>query len=180
MDKICFPKQRCLDPDVIVSDITMPLLGGIEAACLCFRESRPAARVVFLTVHNESEFIRACLDEGAFGYVIKAHMKDDLILAINAALNGKRFISSLPLDVEGSSVNSVRGDIGAATPHDRGKRWSAHGTREAHSVGESSGGRPPSTESNLNLIVEYPPLLFVSSFVMLWGRHISGHSGKRS
>lgn len=85
-------KAEVLKPDVIVSDITMPILGGIEAACL-LRKSRPAARVVFLTIHDESEFIRACLDEGALGYVIKTHMKDDLILAINAAMNGKRFIS---------------------------------------------------------------------------------------
>ncbi|MGC1420922.1 MAG: response regulator transcription factor [Terracidiphilus sp.] len=85
-------KAEVLNPDVIISDITMPILGGIEAARL-LRKSRSAARIVFLTIHDENEFIRACLDEGALGYVIKAHMKDDLVLAINAAMKGKRFIS---------------------------------------------------------------------------------------
>ena len=81
-----------LRPDVIVADISMPDLSGIEAARQ-LRRMGSTARIVFLTVHAEDEFVSACLGEGALGYVIKAHMKTDLIPAINAALCGQSFIS---------------------------------------------------------------------------------------
>ena len=83
-----------LVPDVIVADITMPILGGIEAAQQ-LREAGSRARFVFLTIHNECEFVDACVAQGAFGYVVKSHMKSDLIPAINAALLGRIFISPL-------------------------------------------------------------------------------------
>jgi DNA-binding NarL/FixJ family response regulator len=83
-----------LAPDVIVSDVTMPVLGGIEAAQQ-LREAGCRARFVFLTIHNEYEFVDACVAQGAFGYVLKAHMKTDLIPAIKAALLGHTFISPL-------------------------------------------------------------------------------------
>ena len=82
-----------LAPDVIVTDITMPILTGIEAV----RQLRDAgfkAKVVFLTIHSESEFLEACLEEGAIGYVLKTQMTDDLIPAIQAAVAGKQYVSS--------------------------------------------------------------------------------------
>ena len=86
-------KALRLTPDVIVVDITMPILTGIEAV----RQLRSAgleAKFVFLTIHSESEFLEACLAAGAVGYVLKIQMKDDLIPAINAALAGRQFVSS--------------------------------------------------------------------------------------
>jgi DNA-binding NarL/FixJ family response regulator len=83
-----------LDPDVIISDITMPGLSGIEAAHQ-LREAGSRAKFVFLTIHIEHEFVDACLAEGALGYVAKTHMKTDLIPAIKAALIGRKFISPL-------------------------------------------------------------------------------------
>lgn len=85
-----------LRPDVIVSDITMPMLTGIEAAH-AIREAGSTARFVFLTVHRQAAFVRACFAEGALGYVTKSHLQSDLVPAINEALSGHRFISpSLP------------------------------------------------------------------------------------
>jgi DNA-binding NarL/FixJ family response regulator len=81
-----------LDPDVIVTDITMPRLSGIQAAHQ-LREAGSRAKFVFLTVQVEHEFIDACLVEGALGYVVKSHMKTDLIPAIREALTGRTFIS---------------------------------------------------------------------------------------
>ena len=81
-----------LSPDVIVADISMPDLSGIEAAQELRRQGS-AAKVVFLTIRASDEFVDACLAEGAVGYVVKAHMKSDLIPAINAALSGRSFIS---------------------------------------------------------------------------------------
>ena len=83
-----------LHPDVIVADITMPGLTGIEAAQQ-LREAGSGARFVFLTIHIEHEFVDACVSQGALGYVLKSHMKTDLIPAIKAALTGRTFISPL-------------------------------------------------------------------------------------
>ena len=83
-----------LDPDVIVADVTMPVVGGIEAAHQ-LREAGSRAKFVFLTIHIEHEFVDACVAEGALGYVVKSHMKTDLIPAIRAALVGRTFVSPL-------------------------------------------------------------------------------------
>ena len=70
----------------------MPEGGGIEAVHE-LRELGSTAKVVFLTIRSEEEFVNACFAEGALGYVAKVHMKTDLISAINAALLGHPFIS---------------------------------------------------------------------------------------
>ena len=81
-----------LKPDVIVADISMPELSGIEAARKLRQEGFVTA-LVFLTVYPQEVFMDACLAEGALGYVVKSHMNTDLIPAINAALSGRLFIS---------------------------------------------------------------------------------------
>jgi len=81
-----------LRPDVIVLDITMPVLTGIEAAHK-LREAQSCSKIVFLTVHAEPEFLDACFAEGALGYVTKWRLRTDLIPAINEALFGRRYIS---------------------------------------------------------------------------------------
>ena len=81
-----------LSPDLIVSDITLPILNGIEAIHR-LRLSNSQAKVVFLTVHAEEGFLKACMAEGALGYVLKSHMKTQLIPAIEAALEGKSYVS---------------------------------------------------------------------------------------
>ena len=81
-----------LRPDVIVADITMPVLNGIEAVRQ-LRESNFPAVFVFLTVHAKQEFLDVCLAEGALGYVLKSRMKAHLVAAIHAALNGQAYVS---------------------------------------------------------------------------------------
>ena len=85
-------EARRLEPDVIVLDIAMPVLTGIEAAHE-LRESGSKVRLVFLTVHEEASFLRACLAEGGLGYVTKSRLRTDLIPAIHSALSDCRFIS---------------------------------------------------------------------------------------
>jgi len=80
-----------LSPDVIVTDITMPIMSGIEAAHQ-LRGSAPSAKIVFLTIHSEAQFVKACLEEGALGYVIKSQMRTHLIPAIRAAVVGQTYI----------------------------------------------------------------------------------------
>jgi DNA-binding NarL/FixJ family response regulator len=81
-----------LKPDVIVTDISMPRLNGIEAAEQ-LRGTGSTARIVFLTVHSDPDFIRSCLATGAFGYITKPRVALDLIPAIREALAGHLFIS---------------------------------------------------------------------------------------
>ena len=80
-----------LCPDIIVADITMPVLNGIDAA-RWLRESAFPAKIVFLTIHPEEQFMKACMAEGALGYVLKSHMRAHLIPAIQAALLGQVYI----------------------------------------------------------------------------------------
>jgi len=81
-----------LHPDVIVLDITMPELTGIEAAHE-LKEAGSTAKLVFLTVHQQAAFVHECFAEGGLGYVTKARLLLDLIPAINEALSGRHFVS---------------------------------------------------------------------------------------
>ncbi len=79
-------------PDIIVLDISMPLMSGIEAAERLIHGGT-SAKLVFLTVHDDPDFVQAALATGASGYVLKSRMATDLIPAIHEALAGHRFIS---------------------------------------------------------------------------------------
>ena len=85
-------KALRLVPDVIVADITMPVLTGVEAIRQ-LQETGLASKFVFLTIHSEEEFLQACFEGGAVGYVAKLHMNADLIPAIHLALAGRLFVS---------------------------------------------------------------------------------------
>ena len=83
---------EALAPDVIVTDIAMPGLNGITAAARILG-SNPAARIVFVTVHNQPELVEKGLAIGALGYVLKLRAGDDLVPAIHAVLRGERHLS---------------------------------------------------------------------------------------
>ena len=87
-----FDAARRLAPDVIVTDISMPILNGIEASKQ-LNESGCSAKIIFLTVHSDADFVQTCLATGAFGYVVKSRLAMDLIPAIQEALAGHIFIS---------------------------------------------------------------------------------------
>jgi DNA-binding NarL/FixJ family response regulator len=92
-----------LEPDVVVLDISMPTMNGIEAATR-LKERASAAKIVFLTVHEEPAFLNAALAAGANGYVIKSRLATDLRLAIREAMAGRQFVSP-PLSA-GTTVGS--------------------------------------------------------------------------
>src|SRR5262245_36451808 len=81
-----------LDPDLILLDISMPVLNGIEAA----RQLRTAGsqvKIIFLTVHEDADYVRSALRAGAQGYVVKSRLATDLSLALNEVLRGRSFVS---------------------------------------------------------------------------------------
>ena len=81
-----------LRPDVIVLDISMPGMTGLEVASL-LRKAQSTAAVVFLTVHDEEEFVQAAKAVGGIGYVIKPRIASDLMKAVREAKAGRPFVS---------------------------------------------------------------------------------------
>jgi len=81
-----------LDPDVLVTDISMPSLDGLQVAKR-LQSAHCRAKIVFLTVHEDQDFVTAALHAGASGYVTKSRLAIDLIPAICEALLGRTFVS---------------------------------------------------------------------------------------
>ena len=81
-----------LNPDVIVVDISMPLLNGIDAASQ-IRNAGIQAKIIFLTMHTEINYARRALAEGASGYVLKHSASSELLFAIQQALAGRTFVT---------------------------------------------------------------------------------------
>ena len=83
-----------LQPDVVVLDISMPSLGGIEAAGRIHRVA-PKSQIVFLSQHNSETIAQTALATGALAYVTKSSASNDLIRAVKAVSEGKKFVSKL-------------------------------------------------------------------------------------
>ncbi len=85
---------QALQPDVIVLDISMPGMTGFEIASR-LRRSGSTAAVVFLTVHDEEDFVLAAKATGAIGYVVKTRLVSDLVIAVQEAHAGRPFVSPI-------------------------------------------------------------------------------------
>jgi DNA-binding NarL/FixJ family response regulator len=85
-------KAQQLKPDLILMDIGLPILNGLEAARR-IREILPSAKIVFLTQDSNATVMEEAFSLGASGYVIKSRTASDLLRAIGAVLQGKRFVS---------------------------------------------------------------------------------------
>ncbi|HUK81751.1 MAG TPA: response regulator transcription factor [Verrucomicrobiae bacterium] len=93
-----------LSPAVIVADITMPHMNGIEALTHLKRDN-PQVKVVFLTMHQDAAYARRALDAGASGFVLKHSAPAELVMAVRAALEGKTFITPA---LAGEVLNAIR------------------------------------------------------------------------
>jgi DNA-binding NarL/FixJ family response regulator len=98
-----------LRPEVIVADITMPLLNGIDAL-VRLGKSHPEIKVVFLTMHQNAAYARRALEAGASAFVVKNSAPEELVLAIHAALKGQTFIT--PSLTKETLRQAERGAIG--------------------------------------------------------------------
>jgi DNA-binding NarL/FixJ family response regulator len=81
-------------PDVIVADVTMPALNGIEAA-LQLRDAGIGAKVVFLTMHHDVAYARRALEAGAAGFVLKHSAAAELVTAVRETLRGQIYVTPL-------------------------------------------------------------------------------------
>ena len=81
-----------LQPEVVVLDITMPVLNGLDAAREILRQA-PATKAILLTMHDDSKYVLEGLRIGVKGFVTKTHAAEDLLLAIRQALRGITYVS---------------------------------------------------------------------------------------
>jgi len=101
-------RAKTLRPDVILMDIAMPHLSGIEVIGL-IREAVPASQVVVLSMHAKETYVQQALTAGARGYVLKASPSRDILDAIRAAYRGEYFLSSrLQAEVIGKYLQAQR------------------------------------------------------------------------
>ena len=97
-----------LVPDLIILDVTMPLLNGIEAARQ-IRARRPSARMLFLTMHADPFYLREALQAGASGYVLKSSASQELLQAVDRVLEGGTYISAaFPPELRETSLGPAR------------------------------------------------------------------------
>ena len=87
-------KAEELKPDLILLDIGLPTLDGIEAARQIGNVA-PESKIIFVTQESSPEFVQAALNLGAWGYVVKTRAASDLLVAIEAVLDGRQFVSSV-------------------------------------------------------------------------------------
>ena len=111
-----------LQPDVIVADITMPQLNGIDAL-VQLRQGGDQVPMVFLTMHRDVTFARRALEAGASGFVLKHSASVELVTAIRAALEGKTYLTpQLAGEVQKAmkqGPEQTRDPIASLTPRQR-------------------------------------------------------------
>jgi DNA-binding NarL/FixJ family response regulator len=83
---------RRLQPELIILDITMPLLNGIDAARE-IKKSLPDVKLVFVTMHANPTYLQAALDAGGTGYVLKSSAREEILSAIESVLKGQIYVS---------------------------------------------------------------------------------------
>ena len=85
-------KAELLEPDLVLLDIGLPTLNGIEAARQ-IRKLAPACKIIFVSQESSSEVVEEALKLGAWGYVVKTRAASDLLAAVDAFLEGRQFVS---------------------------------------------------------------------------------------
>lgn len=83
---------EALNPDIVLMDVTMPGINGIDATRI-IRQAYPSVRVVLLTLHESSEILRSGFRAGANGYLLKADAEDELTKAMRVVIGGGSYIS---------------------------------------------------------------------------------------
>ena len=97
-----------LKPDVVIMDLNMPELNGLEAT-RSIRNTLPQTEVLILTLHESEQMMRQALDAGARGYVLKSDAGEELLTAVEAVRRHRQFLST--------RASQMLGDASVARPH---------------------------------------------------------------
>src|ERR1700752_2201548 len=103
-------KAEELKPDIVILDISMPELNGVEAARR-IRKASPGTEILVLSVHYSDQLIRDILDAGVRGYIVKSDSDRDLVIAIEALANHKPFFTPRATELILSNFNSKGGSV---------------------------------------------------------------------
>ncbi|XZE33366.1 response regulator [Pirellulaceae bacterium SH501] len=94
-----------LSPDVIITDITMPVMSGIDAATQ-LRSQGSRSKLIFLTMHRDVAYARRAMEAGAVGYLLKHSVSSELTTAISVVLQGRTYMTPM---IAGELLDSYRG-----------------------------------------------------------------------
>ena len=109
-----------LEPDVVIMDVTMPGLNGVDAT-ETLRECCPETRVVILSMHSSSEHVHRAFVAGASAYLLKGSASDEIVTAIRAVLGGGRYLSRDLKHIDQSSLadGDERGPLESLSARER-------------------------------------------------------------
>lgn len=111
-------RARSLDPDVVVMDIALPGVSGIEATRRMLKD-QPQLRILMFSMYDDAIYARRALEAGALGYLSKACAPEVLVRAIYAVSRGERYVSpDVAANVARSAAQPGRSEIAALTPRE--------------------------------------------------------------
>ena len=139
-----------LQPDIILLDISMPLLNGVEAARR-LRAAAPDAKVIFVTMHADATYVAGAFRAGASGYVLKRCASLELLKAINQVLNGREYVTPL-----------IRKDLQDLPGWPRG-------------AGEASGELTVRQREVVQLVAEGHPVKEIAAILNISGKTVAFH-----
>lgn len=103
---------RQLDPDIVVMDVAMPDMNGVDATSK-IAQLAPGVRVLALSGHSDGVYVKGMLEAGAKGYLLKDAATTELITALNTIAKGKIYVSPLVTDtLVGDYLQRLKGEIG--------------------------------------------------------------------
>ena len=139
-----------LQPDIILLDISMPLLNGVEAARR-LRAAAPGAKVIFVTMHADATYVAGAFRAGASGYVLKRCASLELLKAINQVLSGREYVTPL-----------IRKDVGELPGWPLG-------------AGEASGELTVRQREVVQLVAEGHPVKEIAAILNITGKTVAFH-----
>lgn len=121
--QVAIQQANSLQPDLVLMDLSMPRMNGTEAISAIKRRS-PEIKIIALTNHKAAEYVRAALDAGADGYVLKDDSRQELLTAIRSVTSGHSYLSP------GICNQVVSGFLGRASPPTSSTTWDTLTERE--------------------------------------------------
>lgn len=103
-------------PDVVVMDISMPMLNGLEAT-IQIKKTHPRTKVLILTMHTNEEYIFEIIKAGASGYIVKKAAPEELIMAIQSVTKGDKFFSPSISAIIVEKLMEKKEMVGREAPH---------------------------------------------------------------